>query len=517
MINHLLELLPELIEHVCSYCSVSDIISISCCNKEYNYFFRPIIWRVVEMPWAMNSFLPPKKQSLEFTRSLSFSYSNDFKIESPNERWGRVKDIFITILNRCTIERLNSLKIESIFSDIGLQFTRELLPNLERLFLHKCNDITEFGWRVVCTFPYLKHLEVFDCSIQDDDLKEIVKNIRLQKLVVSHCRDLSSICLQHVSNFASLSELSFSCWRFKESNFGFNALSVMSTLKRLRITGYYNASNTAITLLNSLNSLVELDLSCCSNLNDSGLARISLILNLQSLTVSDCGKLTDNGFTALTVLSNLRTLNISGCWKLTDSGLTNLTILYKLEEMNIGGCRFISDVGINALRHVRTLRKLIITGCCYVTDVGISFLSQLTLLNELFIGGCHVTDLGISQLTSLPRLVRLNTSECNKITDYGIHAISQIKSLKCLNIQGCKEVTFIGLTYLTRLSLNELNIKNCQLSDEKVKQFCNMSGMRELLGTEGNIRSRILTSNHRMWSKQIKQKYQSLRLKSAAR
>lgn len=508
MPQFLLELLPELIEHIYRYLSISDIISIACCSKDYYKSVLFLLWATAKVPWNVDidKLSWRRKKKVRFVRNLIFGEENEYLHQpSTTDEWELASSNFKCIVEYCDSRKLTSLRFNIACSDADLELTADVLRNLYQLTLHKCEDVTEKGWQSISTMGSLRELNLSDCGIQDADVSQIINKLSLRKLILNQCRQLSSECLSSISSLASLQELSLSCWQFKNGEPGLNQLSTMKSIKVLNLTGFYNASNDSIALVKSLKSLTELDLSCSSNLDDKGLGTVSSLSSLKILNICDCNKVTDTGIEKLAVMPNLQVLNISGCWKLSDFGLIHLKPLVTLRELSIGGCRFITDVGISHLVSLNLLRRLNVSGCFYVTDIGLAELSNISTLNELSVGACCITDLGIRQLQLLTVLENLSISQCHRVTDFGLSEISKMMSLKRLNINGCINITFIGLVQLVDLRLDELNIKNCGLSDESVEQFCLYSGMKELFGNDGCMNSRVLTRNLRLWNKQLKQ------------
>ena len=496
----LLDLLPELLEDIYSYCTITDLINVATCNREHNNATTPRIWNHVQLPFDVDIKSLSRPNLFRFVRKLAFCDKNDVISHPISEE--RVVDNYSTVFAHCDANKITSLTFNNFCCDRILQTAAETLNSLHELTVRKCDVITSQGWQAVTCFSRLNKLELFQCRISDAEIANIVESLDLRKLILNQCRDLTSDSLSSIcSRLTSLVNLTVSCWQFKDGSVAFDRLSQMKSLRNLSINGYYHASNEDITLLRSLTFLRDLDLSCSSNFNDSGLSKLSDLEHLKNLNICDCNKVTDTGVSHIASMSSLRVVNMSGCWKLSDFGLEQMKEMENLRELNIGGCRFITDVGVSHLSNIQTLTKLNISGCFYVTDIGLAELSSLIQLRELSMGACCVTDLGVCQLLLLSKLQSLSISECHRVTDYGLSEIAKLTSLQKLNINGCINITFIGLVQLMELRLCELNVKHCGLSDESVEQFCQYSGMKELFGVDGSTNSRILTRNYRLWTK----------------
>lgn len=201
--------------------------------------------------------------------------------------------------------------------------------------------------------------------------------------------------------------------------------------------------------------------------------------------------------------------------------LTDLTDIYAIKHLLVNqldisktGC---TDLEISLLSEMSTLRKLVMHSNDTVTCVGLIGISKLPL-HELGVSNCGlndshmsilgqmtslqtlnmennpaVTDSGLSHLTGLTQLLELRMGKCHQLTDAGMLHLQCVCHLNTLNINGCYKVTCHGLSHLIELPLQDLSICQLLISDSYMAVVGQMSHLRKLRMSGGNILSNHVT------------------------
>lgn len=82
-------------------------------------------------------------------------------------------------------------------------------PNVEELILHRCNTISNGGWGILSRWALLRLLDISDCyRITDEELHLILKACpNLEKLTLHNCKELSDAGLKALSKHTTIQHL----------------------------------------------------------------------------------------------------------------------------------------------------------------------------------------------------------------------------------------------------------------------------------------------------------------------
>ncbi len=220
--------------------------------------------------------------------------------------------------------------------------------------------------------------------------------------------------------------------------------------------------------LSNLTELQALTLPMMGNqVTDEGVKALSSLSKLEYLAMSGTEKVTSSGFSHLGSLQNLKGLGL-GMSPINDDGLSNLAGLSQLEFLDLTGAK-IGDRGIGHLRGLKSLQSLALVSTA-ITDQSMVTVATLPKLQKLDIRGCNITDQGMAALAkcrNLRRLVAFPTSNGGgAITDTGLARLKTIKTLEYVNVAGTR-VTTAGASALRRaLPKCEVELTNTQEVDE---------------------------------------------------
>jgi hypothetical protein len=175
--------------------------------------------------------------------------------------------------------------------------TAKGLPELERLDLYGCDEVTGVGLGALRALPYLRSLELSRTAVADAGLKVVAGLSNLESVDFTAC---------------------------KVTDVGLKKLASLNRLAVVRLEHNDKITKVGLKALGQLPRLRELSLRCCDGLNDEGLRELTGETNLEVLDLSDCQNVTDAGLNELTKFRQLRRLNLSGCTKLTQKAVEDL-------------------------------------------------------------------------------------------------------------------------------------------------------------------------------------------------
>ncbi|BBN12692.1 F-box and leucine-rich repeat protein 2/20 [Marchantia polymorpha subsp. ruderalis] len=276
-------------------------------------------------------------------------------------------------LLECLLNRFQAVNIISLtgcvkLSDFALSILKFKCPQLKKLYLDRCYNITDDGLRSV-GFASLELLSLYRCNVSDIGLDYISRACpNLQVLNLSYCLNITDV---------GVSALGQGCLNLKEM--------IISNSYEIRGGGFSKCS-----------SLVRLDASCCK-LSDKGL----------SLAVGGCDKLEyldishtrsgseqlgPPGFATIgTLCKHLQVLNLKLCRALDDVAVTEIAKgCQALKEWNLAVCSDVKEAGWRAIsQYCKNLEILHVNRCRSLTDASILHIRNgCPRLKRLYLNGC---------------------------------------------------------------------------------------------------------------------------------
>lgn len=378
----MLQLFPELLHDIFSYCDTSDLHNIACCSQAHNQLCRKLLWHTVRLPCKLirKKTFPKDKRIKHLQHTKALYLHGDLNMER-NLR--TISDNLNLVFERCHLTRLDTWFLTSKVSDFLPQFHHLLQLTLTK---YAANDN---ALQDISTLKNLTCLSVYDGSKNVTD--------------------------KGVSKFGGLESL-------QKLEFDFSSMFLVENDLKDK---------------SSLIGKVKWGWLSCQKLSDVGFVSISVLLTLQELNIS-YSSITDQGMVALGNLVYLKCLNMTCCVKVTDFGFSSLSNHLYLEELTIQYCQLITDLGLHHLSSVTSLRKLDLGECCEVSDNGLTALSLgLINLKELLLTHCYkISDVGLSKLCALMALEKLDVSSCLMLSTEGVNSLRKLVNLEYLNIKG---------------------------------------------------------------------------------
>ena len=182
--------------------------------------------------------------------------------------------------------------------------------------------------------PSLRELNCGSCSLADQRIGLLHHLVNLQKLVISHNKEIRGSTFDLLP--PSLKE--FDCSHCCVTDDGIQRLAHLANLSQLRISNNkgVTAANRGITgaTFNSLaQSIKELYCDGCA-IDDIGISHLARLGNLEML---NAGYNYIRGSTLDRLPSSIRELNLKCCSTLKDEALGNFDLLTQLENLDISG------------------------------------------------------------------------------------------------------------------------------------------------------------------------------------
>ncbi|KAK1423417.1 hypothetical protein QVD17_18720 [Tagetes erecta] len=315
--------------------------------------------------------------------------------------------------------------------DDGLILISIRCPNLTRLKLRGCREITELGMSTLG--KNCKSLKKFSCGSCMFGVKGInaflVSCCSLEELSVKRLRDVTDggaaepIGMNGIGSAAS--SLKSICLKelYNGQLFGplITGAKKLKTLKLLRCLGDWDRLLEAVAGSDSENCLVEVHLDRLQ-VSDVGLSALSNCVNLEILHIVKTPECTNAGVVAVAEHCRyLRKLHIDG-WRTNRIGNEGLIAIAKhsvnLQELVLIGVNpslvSIEAIATNCLK----LERLALCGSETIADGEISCIaSKCVALKKLCIKGCPVSDEGIEAFAwGCPNLVKIKVKKCKNVT-----------------------------------------------------------------------------------------------------
>lgn len=204
---------------------------------------------------------------------------------------------------------------------------------------------------------------------------------------------------------------------------GFQEISKMSSLQKLRMHYGNSITNDGFAAITNLKELRVLSLTC-KNIDDTGLDSIFKLKKLINLAIYDMPNISDKGLSKILKLKNLKALNLGGTG-ITKFSLNKIKKLRHLFYLNISNLD-LSDKTMEAVSGIR-VRKLVLNGNPRITDKGIFLLKKNKNLRYLYIKQCDlISNQGIRLLKSNLPGCQILKAEPLEITNIQFDGITSV-------------------------------------------------------------------------------------------
>jgi len=413
MAFHFLQLPPELRSKVFSFCEKKDLISMSLVNKQCCTEVRPYTWACLRISWQrlkVPNDCKQHKHCFQFSRGIHFGNSQDFSFHRDKQilRQGFASFSFCNILDGLNPERMEYLSFSHFLVADGLQLASLQLSWITTLRL---SDIEALGnsWEYICNFHLLEELQIFDCDINSNHLRNLSDLGYLEVLKITQCRKLDGSCLAYIGQVSS--RLKVFKFRFMFDNIQGDSYAThlrdLTEVKKLSLACTQVKNEFLLQLSGKLKNIVYLNLGICCKITDVGLQSVSTFCSLNRLDLDDCYQITDVGFRHISKIISLRQLYIRSCEGLTNMGLDHISKLKNLELLDISST-LITDEGIVHVARLASMKRLFMDNCVNITDASLELISGNMLeLEGINCLSRNITAEGLIHLLELPHLTHV--------------------------------------------------------------------------------------------------------------
>ena len=262
----------EIKAKIYSLCYKKDLLNLALCNKENCEEIIPYLWESFVLCLSdlrQNGFVRQNlKHTMHFISYVGYSEEVD--------------EIMLY-----TSDRLKKLSIHDAFQEVTS-------PDASQ-------EVT--SWSKISLFESLRHLELSNCVVSDEDINNI-NNKNIQKLELVFCQNLTAKCLQSITNFASLQDLTFSDLFRNIDEAAFVCLHQLENLVRLNLSETDAGDALFQHAVGNYRHLKHLELRY-TKVTDTGLFYISKLPEIAHLDISLC-EISDEGLSFLGRLASLK-------------------------------------------------------------------------------------------------------------------------------------------------------------------------------------------------------------------
>ena len=315
---------------------------------------------------------------------------------------------------------LSSLQSLQELNIYGLQNTTDQLSYLSALTQLEKLTISDYALGQASgldlgTFTKLKHLDVTNCYLDDEAVRQISSLPELESLDIGYNKNITTDVVPFLAKMTQLKTLSILGIESLTDHFsyGANLLSFLETGDKLNSNRAYAFADFGF---NTAESAVAFAKKIGNNLENF------------HLSYSSTGEISDQDIEELVAsCPNLKFIVIGNPNQLSNRSLELLSSLQHLEALYIFQNDTITDTGLKTLRRCKNLTELAISNQL-ISDEGLSYLSQISTLQMLTVGNSgFITDRGIWHLTALQNLKRLNITDCRQVTKSSVRSIAKMK------------------------------------------------------------------------------------------
>lgn len=363
-------------------------------------------------------------------------------------------------------------------------------PCLTHLDLSKCWDSVndakiEWFVRELCHKNSLKSLSLAKChQLTNKGIAAVVEWLPgLEKLVLAGCREPFPVPVGHMGYIGVNGDTVVGLAKLLHLDLRWNpvtdetvaSLVKLTTLKNLVLGECPGITSVGVEMLSSLVNIEVLSLER-TMVSVKGLQKLHGMTRIRSLSLANCSRISDEALPIVAQMTSLKTLALSRCG-VSDSGVTALRALPQLTELDLSYCLQVTGACFEAFQDNPTLQTLKLCDCyeCCV-DNTLKVISGISSLRKIDLTNCsHLSDAGISFLSTLP-LETLNLCCCATSIE-GFAKISSILTLTELDISFWPNVKDHWLKKLTKLTaLSFLNLSKCSGVTDKGVGFLKSLG-----------------------------------------
>jgi hypothetical protein len=393
----------------------------------------------------------------------------------------------LSVLKQLNPDDIYSLILSTQWSAGNVNPDNKCMPSIA--YLTGLNTLNLYGANISAKgLEYLtkiKTLERLYCpdNLNDSGMTAISKLTSLKTLYITGNNTVTNKGLTQLSNLKLLDNLGLNAVNMTDE--GLKSLNGLESLRYLALTG--NFTSDAFIYLKNIKSLISIEIVGMKSFDDKGLEYMSGITQLENLNAHSIQSITDRGITYLRNMPNLKKLVIHNA-KITDKAMLDLKEIKTLEYIDLPAFG-ITDEGMKNIGALKNLKYIWVgaTSSSPLTDDSLRSIGQLKNLESLNIAGKGIGDEGMKYISQLPKLKRLWLLMAGALTNQGLDELAKSESLTNIILGENSNVTVSGLKSLNRLkTLKSLNIGDIRQDNSSV---IDLSGLTQLDNLEITLHS----------------------------
>ncbi|GMI82661.1 VIER F-box proteine 1 [Hibiscus trionum] len=328
--------------------------------------------------------------------------------------------------------------------DEALVLISERCPNLTRLKLRACRDLTDAGMSAFAkNCRGLKKLSCGSCTFGAKGMNAVLDHCpALEELSVKQLRGIiDGAAAEPIGPGLAAAALKSICLKELYNGQCFGPLIIgaknLKSLKLFRCSGDWDKLFPLI--VDRVTGIVEIHMERIQ-ISDIGLKAISNCLNLEILHLVKTPECTNAGVGAVAGKCKLlRKLHIDG-WKanrIGDQGLLAVAnSCLNLQELVLIGVNPTSISLETLASNCQNLERLALCGSDTVGDAEISCIAVKSIaLKKLCIKSCPVSDRGMEALASgCPNLIKVKVKKCRGVTSEGVEWLRANRGSLAINL-----------------------------------------------------------------------------------
>lgn len=419
----------------------------------------------------------------------------DFPIAHASANWAELPDDLLTDLlpqlaknmrGVCRSWRdLATVRLKELRPNrkMDLQHLQKLVlkfPQLTHLNLSNCPALTADDLTKLQPLARLQSLNLCNrWSIEGAQCSAFASMTKLEHLDLSNWlfgADADLAAIEHLKQLKSLN-------LERCGGVGERLLSAVTRLQNLSILDLSNCKQTelgGLEILSSLKHLVRLDLKRCRG-DNATLIALSSLSKISELNLTGFSNCSETCFTALRTLRVLRCANFSDCTQLSIGSLRGGLEGKNLRVLNLKGCELLCMKSYELIGRITSLRKLTLSHSSSMNDQNCQLLAPLSKLNDLDIRSTFVTEKSFAQINRWSDLKSLALDHCYMMQ---FDQLTQLRALRLdsLGASMRKSSSDTALAALGRdFSLNSLNLwGNGAVSDQALTALLSLTRLKHL-------------------------------------
>jgi len=338
----------EIWDHILRHNNHKDTKNLACCCRYLHTLLKPMVWRKVTIvyPKSASSLRRDDEylQNLNYTEDLHFSSLPELcRTEEEILRFAQFTLHWGKLLSCFKPGKLRSLTFhgKNCFS-----FTLESLYYIRKI---KLSSVNIDDWSGLGCLRNLVSISISQCNIKDDSFKALVNSNKLEKVVASRCRFLTSRCLESTEHLRTIKSFSFHCNGVDYgSSLALEACHFdgLKKITFLELGGVYLSDECLTWICENLKAIEVLNLSHMSGVTDEGFQSIQSLTSLQILDIEHCEGLSDGLFHYVESSASIRSLKF-------DANLCKRENVTYIEKSNL-------SERLTVLNKIKNLRELVI-------------------------------------------------------------------------------------------------------------------------------------------------------------